>query len=113
MQIKDSPGTDLVSTINAIARYSFVYRRNKDLYKKRWKKKRQKIDLKKCNLHYILIFFLNQVINNVVKIFIIKYNLFCQLPADFFYSWRDLSFSNALWLDNLGNKLYLITSICD
>lgn len=35
MQIKDSPGTDLVSTINAIARYSFVYRRNKDLYKKR------------------------------------------------------------------------------
>lgn len=55
-----------------------------------------KMDAKKIYITF-LIFFLNHVINSVVKIFIIKDNLFCQLPADFFVlEERDLSFSNTL-----------------
>lgn len=64
-------------------------RRTKDLFKNGCKKK---------NYITFLIFFLDLVINSVVKIFIIKHNLFCQLPADFFFipEERDLSFSDTL-----------------
>lgn len=56
-----------------------------------------KMDAKK-NYITFLILFLDLVINSVVKIFIIKHNLFCQLPADFFFipEERDLSFSDTL-----------------
>lgn len=55
------------------------------------------MDAKK-NYITFLILFLDLVINSVVKIFIIKHNLFCQLPADFFFipEERDLSFSDTL-----------------
>lgn len=55
-----------------------------------------KMDAKKIYFT-LLIFFLNHVINSVVEIFIIKHNLCCLLPADFFILEEgDLSFSNTL-----------------
>lgn len=54
------------------------------------------MDAKKIYITF-LIYFLNHVINSGVQIFIIKHNLFCQIPADvLILEENDLSFSNIL-----------------
>lgn len=55
-----------------------------------------KMDAKKIYFTF-LIYFLNHAIDSELQIFVIKHNLFCQLPADvLILEESDLSFFNTL-----------------